>query len=64
MTVTVVSTASDGGEVNEGRVGDTGGEYPDGWWQRDGFFYYFERRRHPVAGVGGEGREREVGWLW
>lgn len=62
MTVTVMSTTSDGGEVNECRVGDAGGECPDGWGKRDGFFYYFERRRHLVAG--GEGkrsREREAG---
>jgi hypothetical protein len=49
--VTVVTTASDGGKVNEGRVGDTGREGPDGWRERDGFFDYFERRRH----LGGEG---------
>jgi len=51
MTVTVVSAASDGGEVNEGRVGDTGGECPYGWRKRDGFFHYFERRRHLVVRV-------------
>ena len=61
MTVTVVSTTSDGGEVNESRVGNTRGESPDGWGERDGFFNYFKRRRHLVAGVGGRGRER--GWL-
>jgi hypothetical protein len=38
MTVTVVSTASDGGEVNEGGVGDTGGECPDGWGSVTAFF--------------------------
>ena len=54
VTVTVVSTASDGGEVNEGRVGDARGEGPDGWGERDGFFYYFERRGHLVGGVRGE----------
>ena len=58
-TMTVVSATSDGSEVNEGRVGDTRGECPDGWGERDGFFHYFERRRHLV--VGGE---REVGWPW
>ena len=63
MTVTMVSTASNGGKVNESRVGDTGGEGPDGWGERDGLFYYFERRRHLVGGVGGRGRER-VGWSW
>lgn len=57
MTVTVVSAASYGGEVNEGRVWDTRGECPDGWRKRDGLFYYFERRRHLV--VGG----RETNWL-
>ena len=46
MTVTVVSTASNGGKVNEGRVGDTGGECPNGRRERDSFFYYFEGRRH------------------
>jgi len=60
MTVTVVSTTSDGCEINEGRVRDTRGEGPDGWGKRDGFFYYFERRRHLV----GEEVEREVGWPW
>ena len=59
MTVTVVSTASDGSKVNEGRVGDTGGECPDGWRERDGFFYYLERRRHLVVGV----RESVTSWL-
>ena len=61
MTVTVVSTASNGGEVNEGRVGNTGGQCPNGWRKRDGFFHYFERRRHLVGGVGGRG---QVGWSW
>ena len=59
MAVTVVSTTSDGGEVNESRVGDAGGEGPDGWGERDGLFYYFERRRHLVAGWGEE-VEREL----
>ena len=58
MTVTVVSTAPDGGEVNEGRMRDTRGECPDGWRERDCFFHYFERRRHPV--VGGELKRTEV----
>ena len=49
MTVTVVSTASDGSEVNEGRVRDAGGEGPDGWGECDGLFYDFERRRHLVV---------------
>ena len=49
MTVTVVPTASDGGKVKEGRVGDAGGECPNGWRERDGFFCYFERRRHLVV---------------
>ena len=48
MTVTVVSTTSDGGEINEGGVRDTRGECPDCWGERDGFFYYLERRRHVV----------------
>ena len=61
MTVTVVSAASDGSEVNESRVGDTGRKCPDGWGKRDGFFYYFERRRHLVVGVRGK-RSRES-WL-
>ena len=48
-TMTVVSTASDGSEVNESRVRDAGGEGPDGWWERDGLFYDFECRRHLVV---------------
>ena len=63
MTVTVVPTASDGSEVNESRVGDTGREGPDGWGECDGFFHYFKRRRHLVVGVRGSGRER-VGGSW
>ena len=60
-TVTMVSTASDGGEVNESRVWDTGGEGPDGRRERDGFFHYFERRRHLES----RGRvEGEFGWPW
>lgn len=58
MTVTVVSTASNGGEVNEGRVGNAGGQCPNGWRERDGFFYYLERRRH-LVGVGW-GREDKL----
>jgi hypothetical protein len=61
MTVTVVSTASDYGEINEGGVGDTRGECPDCWRERDGFFYYFESRGHLV--VGGEGK-RSSGRGW
>jgi hypothetical protein len=61
--VTVVTTASDGGKVNEGRVGDTGREGPDGWRERDGFFDYFERRRH-LGGGAREAVEREAGWSW
>lgn len=52
--MTVVPTASNGGEINEGGVGDTRGECPNCWRECDGFFYYFERRRHPV--VEGEGK--------
>ena len=61
MTVTVVSAASDYSEINESRVGDAGGKRPDGWGKRDGFFYYFKRRRHLVVGVRGK-RSRES-WL-
>ena len=61
MTVTVVSAASDGGKVNESRVGNTGRKRPDGWGKRDCFFYYFKRRRHLVVGVRGK-RSRES-WL-
>jgi len=43
MTVTVVSAASDGSKVNEGGVGDTGREGPDGWGERYGLFYYLKR---------------------
>lgn len=49
MTVTVVSTASNGSEVNESRVGDAGRKRPDGWGKCDGFFYHFKRRRHLVV---------------
>lgn len=57
MAVTVVSTTSDSGEVNEGRVGDARGESPDSRRERDSFFCYFERRRHLVVGVRGRGLE-------
>ena len=59
MTVTMVSAAPNGGEINESGMGDTRGKRPDSWRERDGLFYYFERRRHLVGGRG-----REVGWSW
>ena len=59
MTVTVVSTAPDGSEINESGMGDTRRECPDCGRERDCFFDYFERRRHLVAE--GEGRGRAVG---
>ena len=57
--MTVVSATS-GGEINEGGMGDTRRECPDCWRERDGFFYYFERRRHLVVEGGGEKVERPV----
>ena len=51
MAVTVMSTTSGSSKVNEGRVGNTRGECPDGWRERDGFFNNFERRRHLVVGA-------------
>lgn len=44
----MVSAAPNGGEINESGMGDTRGKRPDSWRERDGLFYYFERRRHLV----------------